>query len=158
MLAALLATGLAMMQAATAKPVEPKSIETAHLSVTLPAGPAKVGKVPLHVDVVPKENMHVYAPGQPGYIAIVLTLDADAPVTVAGKAKYPAGEKVFMPALKETQLVYAKPFRITQDVALRKNAAPGPITIKGALRYQACDDTICYKPVTIAVSWTVENP
>ena len=102
--------------------------------------------------------MHVYAPGQPGYVAIVLTLDADAPVRAAGKAKYPAGEKLFMPVLNETQLVYGKPFRITQDVALPKDTGGGPMTIKGALRYQACDDRICYKPVTLAVTWTLANP
>ena len=153
MLAWLLAMALAVAQHAA-----PKSIETAHLSVTPVAGTLKAGKVSLHVDVAPGPNMHVYAPGQPGYVAIVLTLDPDTPVTATGKAKYPAGEKVFMPVLNETQLVYGKPFRITQDVALRKDAARGPLTIKGSLRYQACDDKICYKPTTLAVSWTLSNP
>ena len=142
-------------QTSAAKPIAASSIETAHLTVTVAAGAAKAGRVPLHVDVHPKERMHVYAPGQRGYIAITLTLDADAPVTLSGKPKYPAGEKVFMPALNETQLVYGKPFRITQDVTLRRSAGPGPVTVKGSLRYQACDDTICYKPTTLAVSWTL---
>ena len=150
MLAWLVALALAVTQAA------PKSIETAHLAVTPVVGTAKAGKVPLHLDVTPGPNMHVYAPGQPGYVAIVLTLDPDAPVRAAGKAKYPAGEKLFMPVLNETQLVYGKPFRITQDVALPKDT--GPLTVKGSLRYQACDDKICYKPVTLAVSWTLANP
>ena len=136
----------------------PKPIETAHLTVTLSAGPSKAGKVPLHVDVIPREKMHVYAPGQPGYVAITLTLDSDAPATASGKPKYPAGEKLFMPALNETQLVYAKPFRITQDVALRSGAGRAPLTIKGSLRYQACDDRVCYRPTTLPVSWTVANP
>jgi DsbC/DsbD-like thiol-disulfide interchange protein len=149
---------LAGWLAAFQTPAPSPPIETNHLTVTLSAGPLKAGRLPLYVDVVPKEKMHVYAPGQPGYVAIVLTLDADAPVTAVGKAKYPAGEKLFMPVLNETQLVYGKPFRITQDVALRKNTAPGPLTIKGSVRYQACDDTICYKPATIALSWTLVNP
>jgi hypothetical protein len=96
--------------------------------------------------------MHVYAPGQEGYIAITLTLDA-APGVTAGKAKYPAGEKYVMPALNETMLVYGKPFRITQDVTI---AADAPRTIKGRVRYQACDDKICYLPKTIPVEWTVK--
>ena len=131
-----------------------KPIETAHLTVTATAGAvARGGKVTLSVDVTPKPKMHVYSPGQDGYIAITLTLDADQGVT-AGKAKYPAGEKFLMPALNETMLVYAKPFRITQDVTIAPSAAT-PATIKGKLRYQACDDQICYLPKTIPVEWTV---
>lgn len=140
------------------RPIETKPIQTKHLALQLSSGPVAAGKVSLHVDVIPHEKMHVYAPGQPGYIAITLTLDADAPVKVSGKPKYPAGEKLFMPALNETQLVYAKPFRITQDVTIPRGGSSGPLTIKGTLRYQACDDAICYKPATVAVSWTVANP
>lgn len=136
--------------------IVPRPIETKHLTLTVSSGPRAAGRLPLHVDVTPHPGMHVYAPGQPGYIAIELTLDADAPVTAAGKPKYPAGEKLFMAALKETQLVYVKPFRFTQNVTLPRTFS-GPLTIKGTIRYQACDDTICYKPATVAVSWVVDG-
>ena len=132
-----------------------KPIETAHLSVTTSTSAvARGGKATLFVDVTPKPKMHVYSPGQDGYIAITLTLDADQGVTAA-KAKYPAGEKYLMPALNETMLVYAKPFRITQEVTLGASAV-APKTIKGRLRYQACDDQICYLPKTLPVEWTVK--
>ena len=133
-----------------------KPIETPHLSVAVSAGAAEVasgGKVALFVDVAPKPKMHVYAPGQDGYIAITLKLDA-SPGLVPAKAKYPAGEKYLMPALNETQIVYAKPFRIAQDVTV-KSADGRTKTIKGSLRYQACDDAICYLPKTIPVEWTI---
>jgi DsbC/DsbD-like thiol-disulfide interchange protein len=133
----------------------PHPIETNHLTISLSTGSVAAGKIPLHVDVTPRPNMHVYAPGQPGYIGIALTLDADAPVKVSGKPKYPAPRKFFMPVLNETQLVYSTPFRLTQDVTIPRTVSPGPLTITGTLRYQACDDTICYKPVTVAVSWTI---
>jgi DsbC/DsbD-like thiol-disulfide interchange protein len=133
----------------------PKPLETRHLSITVSTGSIVSGKLPLHVDVTPRPTMHVYAPGQPGYIGITLTLDADAPVKVSGKPKYPAPRKFFMPVLNETQLVYSTTFRLTQDVTIPRTAAPGPLTITGTLRYQACDDTICYKPVTVPVSWTI---
>jgi hypothetical protein len=29
------------------------------------------------------------------------------------------------------------------------------LTIGGALTYQACDDRLCYDPVTLPLSWTV---
>ena len=136
-------------------------IETAHLLMAVSATPESAAagkKVTLALDVTPKPKMHVYSPGQDGYIAITLTLEANPAIT-AGKAKYPAGEKFFMPALNETQLVYAKPFRITQDVTL-KSATGEALTIKGSVRYQACDDRICYLPVTVPVEWKIamHNP
>ena len=139
-----------VMQGAATKP-----LETAHL--TMATSSAAAGKkVTLALDVTPKPKMHVYAPGQDGYIPISLKLDADTAFTAA-KGKYPAGEKYFMPALNETQIVYGKPFRITQDVTV-KTASREPVTIKGKVRYQACDDKICYLPVTIPVSWAIEIP
>jgi hypothetical protein len=134
----------------------PKPIETAHLSLVLSRRPETVtpgGKVTLQIDVTPKPKMHVYAPGQEGYIPIALTLTADSGFTAA-KAKYPAGEKYVMPAINETQIVYARPFRITQEITLQRSVS-GTATIKGTVRYQACDDAICYLPKTVPVEWTL---
>jgi DsbC/DsbD-like thiol-disulfide interchange protein len=138
------------------------SKETAHLKITTTQGGEAVRgrKVSLFIDVAPKPKMHVYAPGQAGYIAINLTLDPN-PAFTAAKAKYPAGEKLLIKILNETQIVYAKPFRIAQEVTLaptraRSSADGAPLTINGMLRYQACDDTICYLPVNIPVAWTVK--
>jgi DsbC/DsbD-like thiol-disulfide interchange protein len=142
------------------------SHETAHLTIDTSASvdaAAPGQKVTLQVDVTPKPKMHVYAPGQDGYIPISLTLDAD-PAFTAAEGKFPAAEKYFMPALNETQLVYSKPFRVTQEVtlartpALRERARQGAasLTIKGTVRYQACDDRICYLPANVPVEWTVK--
>jgi Disulphide bond corrector protein DsbC len=144
------------MTAVAAQDLPASKKETKHLTVTTSATPETTvpGKrVTLAVDVAPKPKMHVYSPGQEGYIAITLTLDAD-PAFTAAKAKYPAGEKIYMTILKETQLVYAKPFRIAQDVTL-KPGATGTVTVKGTLRYQACDDTICYLPTTVPLTWNL---
>ena len=132
----------------------PSPTETKHLTIATSSTAAAAGKrVSLLVDVTPKPKMHVYAPGQDGYITISLTLEPN-PAFTAGKPKYPAGEKILMEALKETQIVYAKPFRIAQDVTLK--GMPGPLTIKGTMRYQACDDTICYLPINVPVQWTIK--
>ena len=139
--------------------------ETAHLTIVTSATPATVApgqKLTLTVEVAPKPNIHVYAPGQEGFIPISLKLQDDASFT-ATKAKYPAGEKLFMKALNETQIVYAKPFRITQELKLAaapdlaKRAANGEsLTVKGSVRYQACDDKICFLPATVPVEWAVK--
>ena len=136
-----------------------KAVETKHLTLTTSSSAGAVApgkKASLWIDVDPKPTMHVYSPGQKGYIAITLTLEENAAITAA-KTKYPPGEKFFMPALNETQLVYARPFRIAQDVTLKPGASSDPIVIKGSVRYQACDDKICYLPQTVPVEWTIRR-
>ena len=126
------------------------AVETKHLTVT-PSVSKAGGRLTLVVDVAPKPKMHVYAPEQKDFIAISLALTAVDGVT-PGKAVYPKGEKLFFPELKETQFVYSKPFRITQPIALKST---GPVTINATVRYQACDDSICYLPQSVPVSWTI---
>jgi DsbC/DsbD-like thiol-disulfide interchange protein len=137
---------LAMML--TADPVE-----TLHLKVTTSASnkPARGGQLSLFVDVEPKPSMHVYAPGQDGFIVVTLTLEKDAAFTAA-TPKFPTPEKLLFEPLNETQLVYSKPFRIVQDITRAKK---GPLTIKGTLRYQACDDKVCFRPTNVPVQWTL---
>jgi DsbC/DsbD-like thiol-disulfide interchange protein len=143
--------------AQSAVPGAPGAVETRHLKLSTAASVRSArpgGRVLLFVDVAPKSNMHVYAPEQKDYIPIQLTLVPDEHVR-ALPAKYPRAEKFFFAPLEETQRVYSRPFRIAQPIALSGSAPEGELTIKGTVRYQACDDAICYLPQEIAVSWTV---
>jgi hypothetical protein len=61
-----------------------------------------------------------------------------------------------------TAKVYNKPFQITQTItlattsALRQRAgAKDTLTINGTLKYQACDDLVCYRPDSLPVSWKI---
>ena len=133
-------------------------IATKHLTITTSASPATVaagGHVALNVDITPKPTMHVYAPGQKDYIAVSVTLEGNAALKPA-TIQFPAPEKREVKELGETQLVYSKPFRIVQAATLVKRPAPTrPLTVKGAVKYQACDESICYAPITVPVTWTV---
>ena len=117
-------------------------------------------RLSLFVDVTPKPKMHVYAPQQKDYIPVSITLDAN-PAFTAQPAVFPKPEKFFFAPLEETQLVYSKPFRIVQSVlltsALRTSTARsgGELKVTGRIRYQACDDAICYLPRDVPVSWTI---
>ncbi len=155
--------GLALSLAGIARAAPP--IETKHLTVAVSAPAATVtpgGRVSLTLEVTPRPTMHVYAPGQKDYIAISLAIQAD-PALTAGAARFPTPEKVLLKALGETQLVYRRPFRIAQDVTVARTAAirarartPGAtVAVRGTLRYQACDDIICYVPVDVPVAWTI---
>jgi len=138
---------------------------TKHLTVAT-SGPADAvapgARVPLVVEITPKPNMHVYAPGQKDFIAVSLTLAATDGLRAAA-AQFPAAEKLDVKDLGETHLVYSRPFKIVQDVTIAKSRTSvaragtrdASLTVKGTLKYQACDNTICYAPVSVPVTWTI---
>ena len=131
--------------------------ETRHLTLrTSTSAPAAApgSAITLYVQIDPKPKMHVYAPEQKDYIPVELTLTT-APAFTAQPARYPKAEKYFFAPLKETQLVFSKSFRIAQPITLAAGLTDAAVTINGTLRYQACDDVICYLPQDVAVSWTV---
>ena len=109
-----------------------------------------------------KPKMHVYAPGVKGYIPIRLSLNT-SPNYTAQPVDYPKSEMLRLPAINETVAVYQGKFRLTQDITMEGNDPLRPILdgsrevkIKGSLRYQACDDKICYLPQTLPLEWVLK--
>ena len=136
--------------------LDPSRTDTKHLTITTSTSAptaAPGDRLSLYVDVSPKPKMHVYAPDQTDYIPIELKVEAASSFKPQA-IQYPKAEQFYFEPLKETQRVYSKPFRITLPITHVQNAAL-PLTIKGTVKYQACDDAICYLPQTIAVSWKV---
>jgi DsbC/DsbD-like thiol-disulfide interchange protein len=134
-------------------------VTTKHLTIATSASQETVapgGRVALNIDIAPKPTMHVYAPGQQNYIPVSVTLMGNAAVKPA-TTTFPTPEKRVVKELGETQLVYSKPFRIVQNVAIAKSPSPkaGPLTVKATIKYQACDESICYAPISVPVAWTL---
>lgn len=158
------AAGLLARMGGAVAPSAPADVAGGQLTATLGVSDAKVapgGRVTLIVDLKPKPKMHVYAPGQPGYIPLTITLDS-SPDIKAQLPKFPAPGTYFFAPLKETVKVYMKPIRLTQEVTLglsqdmrRRAAANETLVITGSLSYQACDDRVCYRPETLPLSWSV---
>ncbi len=72
----------------------------------------------------------------------------DMPTAAVSAVDFPAGQLysfAFQP--REKLDVYTGEFLLTAHVT----AQPGPHTLKGALRYQACDASACYPPKLLAV-------
>jgi len=176
-----LTTTIAILVAGLGQPTRPAAVETPHLTLTTSTTDAEVApgaRVSLFVDISPKPKMHVYAPGEKDGIPVALTLEPN-PAFAAAAPEFPPPQKYYFEPLKLTQLVFSKSFRITQKVTLgdfrsearkpggsearklgdseaRKLGSAEGLTIKGTLRYQACDDTVCYLPKSIPVSWTLK--
>jgi hypothetical protein len=154
---------LALMAGGVVRAAAPTETKHLTIAVSSPAVPVAPGtRVSLTLDVTPKATMHVYAPGQKGFVPISLTIQPD-PEIATGAARFPKAEKLTVAPGDDAQLVYSKPIQIAQNVTVAATPAvldrartPGAtLIVKGTLRYQACDDTICYVPVNVPVAWTI---
>lgn len=139
----------ALLVALLAGPPIQLTFTTATSAPSVRAGQA----VKLYVDVTPRPKMHVYAPGAKDYLPIALELNS--PGVKAGKLTYPKSDDWYFEPTKEHVPVFQSPFRLTQDVVVSPSAKPGTLFITGVLKYQACDETICYNPMTEPISWTI---
>jgi cytochrome c biogenesis DsbD-like protein len=109
-----------------------------------------------------KPKMHVYAPGVEGFIPIDFQIDPSPnyrtqPVTL------PKAEKLYLAPIQQTAQVYRGKFQITRDVNMASSDILQPILggsrelkIAGHLRYQACDDKICYLPRNVPLEWQLK--
>jgi hypothetical protein len=52
--------------------------------------------------------------------------------------------------------MYTKTFRVTQPATLKGSTRDG-LAIDAVFSYQACDDTTCYAPSTMPISWILKK-
>ena len=139
-------------------PVEGMRAATDHLELTAYPSDASVSRAnhfSLVLDITPRPGMHVYAPGAEGYRVISLTLTPQSFVRPLSLT-YPEAEIYHFEPLNERVPVFQKPFTLLQEVVLENEPkGENTLTVSGTLEYQACDDRICYNPVSVPLSWTV---
>ena len=118
----------------------------------------------LAVDIEPNSKMHVYAPGaeEKGYRVVELNMAPSDYFRFEG-VEFPESEIYYFEPLDEYVPVFQKPFTILQEAIVEASAEIEKelenidvLTVSGTLDYQACDDAICYLPVSVPVSFTLE--
>lgn len=139
-------------------------ISTDHLQLkTYPSDATVVpgNRLALVLEITPRPGIHVYAPGAMGYRVISLTLAAQ-PFVRSLPVVFPPSETYHFKPLNERVPVYQKPFRLLLEVIpeVSRDAAAAlrgkdALTLSGTLEYQACDDKLCYNPVSLPLSWTL---
>lgn len=136
-------------------------IKTQHLTATTWASDEAVrggNRIALVVDLELPEKMHVYSPEVEGYIPIDWQAEDVEGLTFFG-VEYPEAEMLRLEAIKETVPVYEGRVRLIRDVRFAQQKelehliVDDAITVKGKLRYQACDDKVCYLPQTLDLEW-----
>jgi AhpC/TSA family/Disulphide bond corrector protein DsbC len=145
-----------------------QSVEAPHLRLTLAQSDRDVipgGRVSLIADIELPPDVHVYSPGVQGYKPIQLALQ-DLPGVELKAVAYPIAKMLYLAAIQENVPVFEGKFRITQDVTVTPSkpadavrslvSAQRTISISGELKYQACDQTVCYPPTSVPVSWQLQ--
>ena len=137
---------------------------TAHLKLTAWSSDQVVrggNRFALGLDVDLSDKIHVYAPDVEGYIAIDWRME-EADGLTHYEVEYPASKTLHLPAINETVPVYEGAFRLVRDVMIGQQGEiesllqDGQVTIRGSLRYQACDDRMCYLPTTVDLEWKLD--
>lgn len=142
-----------LMLAAAAQPAQ----RAKHLTLTPSASATEVrpgSRVTLSVELTLDDHVHVYAAGAEGYLPIAWTL-ADSAAWKTGPVRFPASKILKLDAIDEIAPVFDGTFRISREVTIANQAAAGNLTLEGTVRYQACDDRLCYRPESVPVKWTV---
>lgn len=113
------------------------------------------GTVRLAVTVTLPPMFHVQAnvPREEGLIPTVLTVDAPAGVTVH-ELVYPQAEEFSVAGYERPLLVYGARFVIGVRLTVPASTT-NPLRIPARIRYQACDDTTCFLPMTATTEWVL---
>ena len=114
--------------------------------------PGQTVTVELRVEL--PETIHVQSdkPRDPYVIPTLLTLTLPEGVTVE-EITYPESTDFLLAGWKEPLQVFEHEFTIAVRLALDADVSPGEMVVPGSLRYQACDDTVCFAPASATVEW-----
>ena len=96
------------------------------------------------LDIFPGYHAQSRTPSQDFYIKFDAKLDANPAVTF-GDVIYPQGHDETYPDLGKLN-VYVGRIVIKVPVQVKPDAPPGPVKITGTLKYQICDDKVCFPP------------
>ena len=126
---------------AAGTPVQATQVSTAHLDVSAYPSDASVAlgtRFSLALDITPQPHVRIEPP------------------------TYPASEIYHFVPLDERVPVFQQPFTLQTEVIVKATAearkafaGKNELAITGTLEYQACDDAICYNPVSVPLSWSI---
>jgi len=142
-----------------------QNVEAPHLQLSLAQSDRLVApgnRVSLIAEIQLPPDVHVYSPEVKGYKPIQLALQPSPEIQPASLT-YPKAKVLYLEAIKEHVPVFEGKFRIIQEITVNRSkdfiASLGSgktIAVTGELKYQACDQRICYIPASIPVKWELQ--
>ena len=150
---ALVTFALVLLTAAGAGAQPPRATVTPHVERQAVAA-GSTTRVALAVSL--PEALHVQsdAPRDANLIATVLSIDVPAGVRITNLI-YPHPTDFKLEGQDEPLAVFENQFVVGAELALDRGVAPGELVVPGRLRYQACNDKVCFQPRNEQVAWTI---
>jgi thiol:disulfide interchange protein DsbD len=111
-------------------------------------------RLAMRVVLAPELHVQSNTPADPGFIATVLTVEPPAGMTVE-ELVYPAASELTQVGLDEPLSVYEHDFVIGVRLKVASTVTPGTVVISARVRYQACNDRVCFRPITAVEPWVV---
>ena len=117
--------------------------------------PDSTARVGLDIALDPGYHVNSDAPLDDLLIPTVLRLDPPEGFTLEGVA-FPEAILLEQVGVDEPLAVFEEEFTIGAALRVDASVAPGAYTVPGTLRYQACNDRMCFNPVNASVDFAVE--
>jgi hypothetical protein len=140
-------------------------VQAPHMALRLGSDVAAIvpgGHVSLIVEFTPADKVHIYAPGQDTYLPIVFDLKSPSPFVTVGPTSFPPSATYVFEPTNEHFKVYSARTRLVRKVTIADvpglhtdTARTRPFKFMGTLRYQACNDRVCFQPNSVAINWTL---
>jgi len=105
-----------------------------------------------------KSGYHIISsrPSTPELVGTGLGFSPPPDLAIA-KVQYPGGQLISFPFDPTQKLnVYSGDIVIKAVIITQRNAPAGSYTIRGELKYQACDNSACYPPRKLPVEFDVK--
>ena len=108
----------------------------------------------LTVSMPPDVHVQAHQPKDPLLIPTVLTVEAPEGVKVESIA-YPAPSEFAQAGRADPLLVLGPTFEIWSGLPCHATQTTACAASPSVLRYQACNDTVCFPPARATAAWTL---
>lgn len=117
--------------------------------------PGEAFRVAVVIELTPPWHIQANPAALPELIPTVLKLDSTDAVQF-GEIVYPNGIEETVSWAEHPLSLFAGKTVLLATGKVNAAAPHGPVTLKGSLRYQSCDDQVCYAPKTVPVTLETE--
>jgi thiol:disulfide interchange protein DsbD len=131
-------------------PAQAPTVSTQLLLARDRFAPGAAVRVAVVIDLTAPWHINANPPTLPELIPTVVTFEA--PGLAFGKITYPKGKEERVEWAEQPVALYSGRATIFAEGEVSGDAPPGPVTIRATVRYQACDNTVCYAPKTIELT------
>lgn len=155
------AVALALMSVASIAAAQVQKPRLELVASVTPASVAAGARAKATLKVRMPTSVHVQSdkPKDPSLIPTLLTINPPAGVTVE-RIVYPVPSTLNQEGRSTPLSVFGPELVIDVQLAIASTVSAGEMRVPGQLRYQACDERVCFPPARAPVEWvlTVSGP